>query len=1318
MQKFHLNCRALVSCILILCMLAGTVSVGAEQWDGFVSGDGDEASQYVTILDMNKISNITAITNMVPSTKVKSDTLYTGRWTDHESKKYLDINVPRDWSGFETLEMPIYSEKATNATIAVVILCDHVPTPGTSSSYWVTKFVVDWSGWKTLRLELGVLNKHNLADYSKVNKLRISASSYGGTADPETDLYFSSIVAKVSEDATEEYKISGYSETQKQAFHTAMGDNTAIYNFSPNMYTGRTIRVMDQEHPTAQTTTLDGVVMTPSAVFTDGLGAELTGDDDSWTLTLNGRTLRFKEGETGYTLDGTAGSFPQAPYVEEEVLYLPAVSCADALGKTVAAFGMLTVMGDDTTIAKLQANPYLAKVGGYMIASSPIDSSLITHEVLQEIKDRWRRELVGDEYNDMTNKYVARKIKNINNSGQAAWDSMNKSEDAEVLFGTTPVKTSNQMGSQYLYLRRMALAYAAPGADLYKNKKLKQDIFYALDWLYEHYYGQDEIDGVGWRDVHDHDWWDWFINVPSSLEDILVLLEGEYDPALISKYMSVFHYVRTFMQTERYTYNGAQSRIETVFNDALLEENVDLMKSSLEDLVVLLQFTNNGVGVYEDDYSYITHTYYALFGMYGTGGLLERNVHKASLLAGTPLEVNSELKYQQALWIYNIFEPIVYNGYMMAMYNGRNPERGTTYGMYVVEGALRLLGVFSKDDDERLKEIIRRNVGPENLDAVANYLSFDTLPKLFEVLEEENAPEPQPREYGHVYFNADRIVQNRPGYSVGLGMCSSRVANYESINNCNLTGWYQGDGWLEVYNSDSFTDPQGSNYFKYANPYHLPGTTVDTQERLPASYKDGFRPNRNFVGGVEMDEKYVTAVMDFEAFHNDVPPVNLGGVGEVGKNWDVHNNDLTAKKSWFMFDDEVVALGADIQSTTGFEVQTVLDNRLLTGSTLPANQSQEGNTIVKYEVAAVTAKGNDGNVEQNVIDDDFDTRWSYEEKKDAWLILELTEPQPIGYVGIAQFGGTGGKQAIFKLELSEDGGNWTQVFDGMASGTTEALEAYDCKGITAKYIRYVGAGRNNSTWNSVTEIGVYAPREDGQMLLPGAAGADGRIYGLEDITVDGTVLEKTAAGIDARFENPKWAHVEGFGSYYLPQGGKLFMTKPNNDKPYLEMWLSHGENPQGATYAYAILPNLTAEETAAYAANPDFTVLANNAQVQAVQDKSTGITSIVFWEAGSFNGLTANAPMAVMVKETLEDYQVSVSDPSQTLGVSADSVLNDSACDADMNLTGYNATLTIQEVLTPVSADPQIRVQHGKNETQLKINFEKSGKTRTASFKK
>lgn len=807
-----------------------------------------------------------------------------------------------------------------------------------------------------------------------------------------------------------------------------------------------------------------------------------------------------------------------------------------------------------------------------MIANISFDPNTVTHEDFVKLKDKWRARLVGSEQiNNLSNEYIAKKINEVNTMGQSSWDIMNKEEDAAVLFGTTPVTASADMGEQFKHMYNMTLAYGTWGTKLYHDRHLEQDILYALEWLHDNLYGPNEIEGHGWRDVFAFNWWDWYINVPMKLLPSLLILENEIGGEMIQRHTEMWEYVRTHMRQTK-NLAEAQSRVQVVTMSAALREDPELMLECMEDFERILRPTTSGEGVY-DDFTYLNHGVYPLVGTYGAACLCDRLITTASVLAGTKFEVNSVYKYNQALWIYNTFDPQMYRGNVMAWGNGREPGTGDESGRMVIISAVDLLGVFSDDDDKLLKEFIHRHVDDKNMKKVISQMSVAQIADLVHVMDEEiEVPE---RNYAHVYYHGDAVVWHRADYAVGIHMHSHRIGNYECINDVNKTGWYQGDGAVLLYNAADSDDPFDDDFWNHSNPYHIPGTTEDVQSRLASSYRVPYLSPPTFVGGAEMDNQYVTAVMDFEAFHNEKAPQNAD-IG-YGGDFDLHNNDLKVKKSWFMFDDEVVALGAGINSTTGFEVQTTVENHAMSGVAAPEANAPAANSSVEHEVSVV---------------------------------------------------------------------------------------------------------RNGCS-----------------------------IYGLEKVTVDGNVLKNTLDGIDQTFENASWAHLEGYAGYYFPQGGVLTAYKENKSDPYLELFLSHGKNPKDAAYAYTLLPNRTAEETAAYAANPDITVLSNTAAIQAVREKNTNITGMVFWQPGTFHGFTASIPMVVMVKETAEGTQIAVSDPSMSHGSNMTDSLQAADCNNGMSIHDETVTLTVNRPLTLVSADSGIKAETKADSTVLEINFGLSGKT-------
>jgi len=174
--------------------------------------------------------------------------------------------------------------------------------------------------------------------------------------------------------------------------------------------------------------------------------------------------------------------------------------------------------------------------------------------------------------------------------------------------------------------------------------------------------------------------------------------------------------------------------------------------------------------------------------------------------------------------------------------------------------------------------------------------------------------EPAPAEARHKQFSMmDRVVHTTPAFGFAVSMSSARIENYETINEENLKGWYVGDGMTFLYDNDlrQYSD----NFWPTVNPHRMAGTTVDTRTReaktLPLApgllYADGYKSPRHWVGGSSTAGKYGICGMWLDAFEST----------------------LEAKKTWFMVGDEIVALGAGINSTDNRTIETTVENRKL-----------------------------------------------------------------------------------------------------------------------------------------------------------------------------------------------------------------------------------------------------------------------------------------------------------------------------------------------------------------------------------------------------
>ena len=57
-----------------------------------------------------------------------------------------------------------------------------------------------------------------------------------------------------------------------------------------------------------------------------------------------------------------------------------------------------------------------------------------------------------------------------------------------------------------------------------------------------------------------------------------------------------------------------------------------------------------------------------------------------------------------------------------------------------------------------------------------------------------------------------------------------------------------------------------------------------------------------------------------------------------------------------------------------------------------------------------------------------------------------------------------------EIEVSEDGVNYTKVFEGKSSGNTVGYEEFSFEACNAKYVRVIGSGSSTNAWNSWNEL--------------------------------------------------------------------------------------------------------------------------------------------------------------------------------------------------------------------------------------------------------
>lgn len=141
------------------------------------------------------------------------------------------------------------------------------------------------------------------------------------------------------------------------------------------------------------------------------------------------------------------------------------------------------------------------------------------------------------------------------------------------------------------------------------------------------------------------------------------------------------------------------------------------------------------------------------------------------------------------------------------------------------------------------------------------------------------------------------------------------------------------------------------------------------------------------------------------------------------------------------------------------------------------------------------------------------------------------------------------------------------------------------------------------------------------------------------------------------FPQPASVHIsngEATGSWRSINHQAWATTQPVKENVF-SLWLDHGVKPQNASYAWIVLPATDAKAAAAYSKKIPVKILANTADLQAVQHTGLQRTGVVFYKAGSLKindrlTLSATEPCVVMVKTNgAATAAIAVCDPTQKL---------------------------------------------------------------------
>lgn len=595
-------------------------------------------------------------------------------------------------------------------------------------------------------------------------------------------------------------------------------------------------------------------------------------------------------------------------------------------------------------------------------------STFAEEDEFQKMEERWKSQLVFEKESP-ENESLRAYIEALSKEAENLYQTLDQSPDRTYLWPLESGNTSSaDLTTQFTKLQKLTYAYKTKGTTLYQQPEVAAAIKEGIDFMItkkgydgKKYYGN---------------WWDWQIGIPQKFVNILLLLHQELSSEKIQQYTAILNqYVPDLFQQlytkpqdsfvdlafiPNFSTTGA-NRTDlslTVLGVGILQKDATKIHQAVNGIKDVFQLVTSGDGFYADG-SFIQHNDIPYTGSYGN--VLIKGVGQIfTIVDGTSYAAASDDIHAFVENVEKAFIPLIYQGEMLPMVNGRAISRAPSktkvgYGSSTMYNLLIVSKFAPEDKQKELKEAVKYWMQLNPSYYITNVRDYNDLVMTLSLLEDQTIlGKDLPFIGTKMYHKMDRFVQRTSKYMVGISMYSNRISSFEAGNKENKRGWHTSDGMVYLYNED---DVQfGKSYWPTVDPYRLPGTTVDTVPlKDEISSFTTVRSNEKAVGGVSNEGQAVVGMA-----------LNKTGTKNNGT---VLPMDVKGKKSWFVLDDQLIALGSGITGNTNASIETIIDNRLL-------------NDQFTYKVVTET-----GEITQPT-----------EQSEKEWLLLQSSQPETsIGY---------------------------------------------------------------------------------------------------------------------------------------------------------------------------------------------------------------------------------------------------------------------------------------------------------------------------------
>lgn len=588
-----------------------------------------------------------------------------------------------------------------------------------------------------------------------------------------------------------------------------------------------------------------------------------------------------------------------------------------------------------------------------ILYQSPSKLPSATAEDYGKIRQAWKESLIGKDL--VSEEGGAEVLEEINQEAEALWNAY-VYKGQEECGGIPWAEDEGAKGNKnipyeddavefrvsFKKVLSMCKAYAAEGGALYQNQDMLKDITNILDFLCGSCYtAKSQTDN----------WWTWEIGIPKDLIPALILIYDGLTEEQVMAYTETLYFfqpdpfhegVINTASTHGQGYREAQGAniidcsTTAVGLGALREDNelvyLGMLASSqtfvIQNVEDSAQIAANGYnsGFYPDG-SYLDHIKVPYLGAYGIE-FMKGGAKIPSLLAGTPWKYPEQVQDNLESYIVEGFGNGMYQGMMLDCLKGRSVSRPASSNQAAGREAmmiiLQIVDSFSQEAKETTLSALKAWLEEDEgfIDSLVGAENMAIKKKAKEILEDTSIQSniaPVHKSYPLM----DRAVHRTEDYLFALSMYSERIQNTEIMNDENRFGWHQNNGMTYIYDEDKqYTE----NYWNTVNPLRLPGTTVvpvniGTGKPDGSGFAQGgdFCSKESWVGGTSIGN-YGVSGMSFSG-----ETQGIAGDAPVS-----YAPDLKGKKSWFMFDDEMVCLGAGITNKNmELPVETTIENKKL-----------------------------------------------------------------------------------------------------------------------------------------------------------------------------------------------------------------------------------------------------------------------------------------------------------------------------------------------------------------------------------------------------